>query len=198
MDILYYSNFCPNSQKVVQYISKAGLIEKINAICIDKRTVDPNTGQVHIQLENGKKIMLPPNVHSVPALLVKKKNYTALFGGEIIKYFEPAVLSKMKEAHMITGEPIGTSLTGATGNLNIISEQYTLYDLSPEELSAKGVGGRRPLYNYTSVAEETFSIPTPPDTWRPDKVDQSVTIDNLTQKRDSEIQQGAPKTPYGF
>jgi hypothetical protein len=198
MDILYYSNFCSNSQKVVQYISKAGLIERINAICIDKRSIDPNTGQVHIQLENGKKIMLPPNVHSVPALLVVKKNYNALFGGEIIKYFEPAVLSKMKEAHMITGEPVGTSLTGATGNLNIISEQYTLYDLSPEELSAKGVGGRRPLYNYTSVAEEIFSIPTPPDTWRPDKVDQSVTIDNLTQKRDQEIRQGAPKTPYGF
>lgn len=198
MDILYYSNFCSNSQKVLQYISKAGLIERINAICIDKRSIDPNTGQVHIQLENGKKIMLPPNVHSVPALLVVKKNYNALFGGEIIKYFEPAVLSKMKEAHMITGEPVGTSLTGATGNLNIISEQYTLYDLSPEELSAKGVGGRRPLYNYTSVAEEIFSIPTPPDTWRPDKVDQSVTIDNLTQKRDQEIRQGAPKTPYGF
>ena len=198
MDILYYSNFCPNSQKVVQYISKAGLIEKINAICIDKRSVDPNTGQVHIQLENGKKIMLPPNIHSVPALLVVKKNYNALFGGEIIKYFEPAVLSKMKEANMITGEPVGTSLSGATGNLNIMSEQYTLYDLSPEELSAKGVGGRRPLYNYTSVSDDTITIPTPPDTWRPDKVDQSVTIDNLTQKRDKEIQQGVPKTPYGF
>jgi len=198
MDILYYSNFCPNSQKVLQYISKAGLLEKINAICIDKRAVDPKTGQVHIQLENGKKIMLPPNIHSVPALLVVKKNYIALFGGEIIKYFEPAVLSKMKEATMFTGEPIGTSLTGSTGNLNIVSEQYTMYDLSPEELSAKGVGGRRPLYNYTSVLEDTFSIPTPPDTWRPDKVDQSVTIDNLTQKRDMEIRQGAPKTPYGF
>ena len=198
MDILYYSNFCANSQKVVQYISKAGLIDKINAICIDKRSVDPNTGQVHIQLETGKKIMLPPNIHSVPALLVVKKNYNALFGGEIIKYFEPAVLSKMKEATILTGEPIGTSLTGATGNLNIVSEQYTLYDLSPEELSAKGVGGRRPLYNYMSVAQDTFSIPTPPDTWRPDKVDQSVTIDNLTQKRDNEIQSGIQKTPYGF
>ena len=198
MDILYYSNFCANSQKVVQYISKAGLIDRINAICIDKRSIDPNTGQVHIQLENGKKIMLPPNVHSVPALLVVKKNYNALFGGEIIKYFEPSVMSKMKEATMRTGEPIGTSLTGATGNLNIMSEQYTLYDLSPEELSAKGVGGRRPLYNYTSVENDVFSIPTPPDTWRPDKVDQSVTIDNLTQKRDKEIQQGVQKTPYGF
>ena len=198
MDILYYSNFCPNSQKVIQYISKAGLIDRINAICIDKRTIDPKTSQMHIQLETGKKIILPPNIHSVPALLVVKKNYNALFGGEIIKYFEPAVLSKMKEATIMTGEPVGTSLAGSTGNLNIVSEQYTLYDLSPEELSAKGIGGRRPLYNYTSVAEETFSIPTPPDTWRPDKVDQSVTIDNLTQKRDMEIRQGTPKTPYGF
>jgi hypothetical protein len=197
MDILYYSNFCPNSQKVVQYISRAGLIDRINAICIDKRTIDPTTGQIHVQMENGKKIMLPPNIHSVPALLVVKKNYNAIFGGEIIKYFEPAVMSKMKEANMLNGEPVGTSLTGATGNLNIISEQYTLYDLTPEELSAKGVGGRRPLHNYTSV-EQSFTIPTPPDTYRPDKIDQSVTIDNLTHKRDQDIKQGLPSTPYGF
>jgi len=198
MDILYYSNFCPNSQKVVQYISKAGLIDKINSICIDKRSIDPKTGHVHIQMENGKKIMLPPNIHSVPALLVVKRNYSALFGAEIITYFEPALLSKMKEATMLNGEPIGISLTSTTGNLNIMSEQYTLYDLTPDELSAKGVGGRRPMYNYTSVDESVYSIPTPPDTYRPDKIDQSVTIDNLTQKRDKDISTGAPVTPFGF
>ena len=43
MDILYYSNHCPNSQKVIQYIAKFGLIDKLNAICIDKRSVDSNT-----------------------------------------------------------------------------------------------------------------------------------------------------------
>lgn len=198
MDILYYSNFCPNSQKVIQYISKAGLIDKINAISIDKRSVDPKTGQVQIQMENGKKVLLPPNIHSVPALLVVKRNYSAIFGPEIIKHFEPAVLAKMKQANSIAGEPIGISLTGTTGNMNIVSEQYTLYDLTPDELSAKGTGGRRPMYNYTSV-DQTFTIPTPPDTYRPDKIDQSVTIDNLTQKRDQDIRVGAaPATQFGF
>ena len=198
MDILYYSNFCQNSQKVIQYISKAGLIDKLNAICIDKRMVDPKTGQMQIQMENGKKILLPPNVHSVPALLIVKRNYSAIFGQEIIKYFEPAILAKIKDANSITGEPVGISLTGSTGNLNIVSEQYTLYDLTPEELSAKGVGGRRPMYNYTSDDQPSFSIPTPPDTYRPDKVDQSVTIDNLAQKRDQDIKTGVPQTPFGF
>ena len=82
MDILYYSNHCPNSQKVIQYIAKFNFIDKINAICIDKRSIDKVSGQVFVQLENGKKIMLPPNVHSVPALLIVK-NRSFLFFARI-------------------------------------------------------------------------------------------------------------------
>jgi hypothetical protein len=142
---------------------------------------------MHIQMENGKKIMLPPNIHSVPALLVVKKNYNAIFGGEIIKYFEPAVMSKMKEANILNGEPVGTSLTGTTGNLNIVSEQYTLYDLTPEELSAKGRGGMRQMYNYVAASENTLSINTPPETYRPDKISSNVTLDTLQQQRNEEV-----------
>jgi len=29
MDILYYSNYCQNSKKVLQFITKNGLVEKI-------------------------------------------------------------------------------------------------------------------------------------------------------------------------
>jgi len=198
MDVLYYSNFCPNSQKVIQYISKGGLIDKINAICIDKRTVDPNTSQVFVQMENGRKILLPPNVHSVPALLVVKNNYKALFGGEIIQYFEPSVQKKIDQAHRNNGEPVGITLGSSSAGVSIVSEPYTFYDLTPDELSAKGNGGRRQMYNYISANHEMYSIPTPPDTYRPDKIGESVNIDSLTQKRNSEISTSEHATPFGF
>jgi hypothetical protein len=62
-----------------------------------------------------------------------------------------------------------------------------LYDLSHEELSAKGSSHRRPLYNYVSVNEDFITIPTPPDDYQPDKVGNAVTVDTLQQKRIDEI-----------
>ena len=199
MDILYYSNHCPHSQKVVHYISRAGLIDKLNAICIDKRKVDPNTGQILIQLENGKNIMLPPNVHSVPALLVVKNNYKALFGKDIVQYFEPSVKEATSVAQKNNGEPIGISLTPSSAGVTIMSEQYTLYDLTPDDLSAKSQSTKRPMYNYVSATNhQSYQIPTPPDTYRPDKVDSSLTLEDLEKKRNTEVSGGAPATPFGF
>ena len=202
MDILYYSNYCPNSQKVIQYISKNALIDKINAICIDKRVIDKNTGQIYVQLENGKKIMLPPNVHSVPCVLLTKKNYSAIFGGEIIQYFDSAFaknISGAREQLKQNQEPIGITLQPSSAGVSILSEQYTMYDLTPDDLSAKSRSAKRPMHNYVSANHESYKIPTPPDTYRPDKIGESVSIETLTEKRNSEINPtGAPSTPFGF
>ena len=196
MDILYYSNHCPHSQKIIHFISRAGLIDKLNAICIDKRTVDPNTGQIYIALENGKKIMLPPNIQSVPALLIVKQNYRALFGKDIMAYFEP--LTK-EQAQQLQGEPIGISLASSSAGVAIHSEQYTLYDLSPDDLSAKSTSAKRPMYQYVSAqSHQPYQIPTPPDTYRPDKVDSNLTVESLEQKRNIEVSSGAQATPFGF
>lgn len=203
MDILYYSNYCQNSQKVIQYISKNALIDKINAICIDKRVIDKNTGQIYVQLENGKKIMLPPNVHSVPALLIIKNNYSAVFGGEIIHYFDSTFAKNQTANNPRTQlqqnqEPVGISLQPSSAGVSILSEQYTMYDLTPDDLSAKSRSAKRPMYNYVSANHESYVIPTPPDTYRPDKIGESVSIETLTEKRNSEIQPSGPSTPFGF
>ena len=198
MDILYYSNHCPHSQKVIHFISRAGLIDKINAICIDKRITDPTTGQIFIQLENGKKIMLPPNIQSVPALLMVKHNYRALLGNDIIKYFEPSVKEQTEQAQG-NGEPVGMSIATSSAGVAIVSEQYTLYDLSPDDLSAKSTSGKRPMYHYVSAqSHQPYQIPTPPDTYRPDKVDPSLTLEAIEQKRNTEVSGGGPSTPFGF
>lgn len=89
MDILYYSNYCKYSKNVLKYIVSNGLIEKINAICIDKHRIDKTTGQQMIILENGNSVILPPNIHSVPSILLKT-NFNVICGeNEIIKYLAP-------------------------------------------------------------------------------------------------------------
>ena len=71
--ILYYSNFCEHSKKLLQSISKANVSKDIHFICIDKRTKDANN-KIYIILENGQKIIMPENVSRVPALLLLNQN----------------------------------------------------------------------------------------------------------------------------
>lgn len=189
MDTLYYSNHCKHSQRVLQFLIKGNLGNQLNFLCIDKRTRDPNTNHIYLTLENGQRIMMPPHVHSVPALLLAKQNYRVLLGEEIIQHFHGAVSrAQGVQAHRQAVEPVGISLAQSNQGMSIMSEQYSAYNLTPDELSAKGVGGRRPLYNYVSANQDVISIYTPPDTYQPDKVDTSVTLDNLQQKRIDELQ----------
>jgi hypothetical protein len=85
------------------------------------------------------------------------------------------------------GEPMGFHLGGSSGGCNIMSEQFTFYDMSPDDLSAKGKGGMRQLYNYVSANDDINLINTPPDNYRPDKLSNNVTIDKLQQQRLDEI-----------
>lgn len=189
MDVLYYSNFCKHSQKIIQFLSRGGLLESISAICIDKRGRDPKTNQTIIVSENGEKSLLPPNVQSVPALLLVKNNYQVILGEDIIQHFEPAMRNKISNANLGNGEPFGYAINTASGSggSNIMSEQFTYYDMSPEELSAKGNGGARQMYNYVAADQDALFIQTPPDTYKPDKIGESVTIDELQQQRNVEV-----------
>lgn len=194
MDILYYSNYCKHSQKLVQTLVKGNLSDKISFICIDKRKYDAKTNQTFIILENGSKVVLPPNLHSVPALLLIKNSYKLILGDDILKHFHPLLKQQSEKAVHFNGEPQGYHLGGFSRGTNIVSEQYTYYNMTPDELSAKGKGGGRQMYNYVSATEDLSFINTPPDNYRPDKLSSNVTIDNLQQKRLDEIKQVGSQT----
>jgi hypothetical protein len=150
---------------------------------------------MYIILEDGKRVIMPPNIQSVPALLLVKQSYRVLLGEDIIHYFQPKVRDAIKSSNY-NGEPTGVSLMASNQGMNIISEPYTMYNLTPEELSAKGNGGRRQLYNYVSASQDVFSIPTPDDTYKPDKISNDLTIDNLQEKRNNEIPNNMPPPPF--
>jgi hypothetical protein len=79
--ILYYSNFCDHSKKLLQSVSKTSVSKDIHFICIDKRVKDNN--KIFIILENGQKIIMPENVNRVPALLLLNQGYNVLYGEAI-------------------------------------------------------------------------------------------------------------------
>jgi len=196
MDILYYSNYCIHSKKIIAYIVKENLTNQLNCICIDKRQRDSFTNQTHILLDNGEKIMLPPNVHSVPALLLVKQNYRVVLGDDILPLLHPLV-KKQRDAAVAHsgGEPMAFSIGGSSAN--VISEKYTSYDLTPEELSAKGISNNRQISGYVQADDNNFIIPTPPDTYKPDKIGSGISLDDLQQKRNYEMNQFFPNTsPY--
>lgn len=186
MDILYYSNYCKYSNKMIQYLAKNNLTNKMNCINIDKRTRNPNTNQTFIQMENGTTVLLPPNVHSVPSLLLVKDKYAVIVGEEIYQYLSPKVSVQNAVATNYNGEPEAYMFVGSNTGVNIMSEQYTFYDMSPDELSSKGRGGMRQMYNYVPAMQEGFTIPTPPDNYRPDKVT-SESLEELQSKRNADV-----------
>jgi len=187
MDTLYYSNYCKHSQKVLQFLVKGNLVNELNCLCIDKRSRDQHNNQMYIVLEDGKRVIMPPNVHSVPALLLVKQNYRVILGDEIISHFQPKVKQQAQKATNFNGEPMGISLTPSNNGMNIVSEQYTMYNLTPEELGTKGQGGRRQMYNYVSVSDNIQTIYTPPDNYQPDKVSNEMTVDKIQQKRNQDV-----------
>ena len=195
MDILYYSNYCKHSQKIIQILVKNNIINEISCICIDKRSINKQNGQVYISLENGSKVILPPNVKIVPSLLLINQQYKIIVGDAIISYFHPQIKSQTYNATINSGEPTGYVLTASTGGTNIMSEKFTDYNMTPDELSSKGNGNRRELHNYVQYSDKITIINTPPDTYQPDKLSGDVTIDKLQQSRMDEIK-GSAKSNF--
>jgi hypothetical protein len=186
MDLLYYSNYCKHSQKVVNFFVKNNLTHLANFICIDKRKVDPNTGQTTVLLENGTEIMLPPNIHSVPALMLVKDNYRIVYGSDIMGHYGSEIKTQMNDATSGEGEPSGFSFGTSNGD-NIVSEKFTFFGASPEDLSAKGSSQNRQMHHYVPAGGNASTINTPPDTYRPNKLSENVTVDSLQQQRNEEI-----------
>ena len=146
--ILYYSNFCEHSKKLIQTISKLNVSQDIHFICIDKRVKDSNN-KIFIVLENGQKIIMPENVNRVPALLLLNQGYNVLYGESILQYLKPKQEVAVRQATQNNMEPMAFSFGG--GFSSVVSDQYSFLDQAPEDLEAKGNGGMRQMHNYVDL-----------------------------------------------
>ena len=171
-DLLYYSNYCENSKKLLSILSKSSVGSEIDFICVDQRTQEPN-GKVMIILANGFKVALPSTITKVPALLLPKHGYQVLFGDQIYQHLQPKEKQAIMTATKNQGEPESFAL--GAGNFGISSDNFCYLDIASEDLLAKGSGGMRQIHNYVTVDQAqnaTLNIETPPDNYQPDKVSQ--------------------------
>jgi hypothetical protein len=162
----------------------------MNFLSVDRRTVDPVSGQTYLILDRGTKVMLPPNVQSVPSLVLINQNFRVLSGAEIYGHLTPKLQDMTDRATGNNGEPLGYQIGGG----DIVSERFTDYGMSPDELSSKGRGGMRQMHNYVPAAHSGFMIPTPTDDYTADKVGE-VDMESLQQKRNSEVTNATKNMP---
>jgi hypothetical protein len=184
--ILYYSNFCDHSKKLLQTVSKTQVSKDIHFICIDKRERDQN-GKVNIILENGQKIIMPENVTKVPALLLISDGFKVLYGDNIYSHLKPKHETATRQATNNNMEPMSFSL-GGNGGFGIMSDQYSFLDQDSDALNTKGDGGLRQMHNYVTLAHsDIITTPTDDHKYNQDKVPESMTIEKLQQMREQEF-----------
>ena len=185
--ILYYSKFCDHSNKLLQTLSKTTQ-KDMHYICIDKRVKDTNN-KTFIVLENGQKIVMPENVHRVPALLLLNQNYQVLYGEAILNHLKPKQEVAVRQATQNNMEPMAFSF-GSGGFSDIVSDAYSFLDQGSEELQAKGNGGMRQMHNYVDLNySDKISTPNDEQEYKgANKISGELTIEQLQQQRDSELQ----------
>lgn len=189
MDVLYYSNLCKHSQTLLGILSKSNIHNKFYYVCIDKRVTEGNN--VNIILENGSKILLPNIIKNVPSLLLPNHGNRVLTGGEILTYIE---LNNTQSQSTGIDEPSPFALATNVSD-NISSDKFSFLDMTDDDLTAKGGGGTRQMYNYVQLDMNPL-IATPSEDYESDKMSSqdNSEYDNYVKERE----QSTPKqqTPY--
>jgi hypothetical protein len=186
--ILYYSNFCEHSKKILNTLSKSSIAKDIHFICIDKRIKDKDN-KIYIILPNEQRIIMPENISKVPALLLLNNNYQVLYGEAIYNHFKPQEKQITKQATNNQLEPMAFSFGGLCSG--IASDNYSFLDMDSEELGTKGNGGLRQMHNYVSLNNsDSFTISTPSDDFEytsSKPKEGEIKIEDLQKQRDMEI-----------
>jgi hypothetical protein len=198
--ILYYSNFCEHSKKLLQNLSKTSVANDIHFICVDKRIKESN-GKMFIVLENGQKIIMPENVNRVPALLLLDQGFRVLYGEEILNNLKPKQQVAVQQATQNNMEPMAFSFGAIFGGGGFVqSDNYSFLDMDSDSLSAKGNGGTRQMHNYVDINySDTISTPQDDHDYKgSNKISGELTIEQLQQQREQELQKIVGNKPMPF
>ena len=180
--VLYFSNYCNNSKNIMNKIIKDYQNPSdIHWACIDNRTKEGNN--TYILLKNGTKLLMPDIINRVPALL-------SLIDYKTPTHNNPHPQQQQQPQHFQNDEPEAFSLGNSINlNNNVLSDQYSAWNLDSDQLSAKGEGGILQMHNYVNVNYKdniTTSIPSEKISRQP-RMSESMTIENLQKKRDLDM-----------
>ena len=190
--VLYYSNYCEHSKKLIQALAKSALSKEIHFACIDNRFTTKD-GKTMIVLENAQQLVLPDTVVRVPALLLLNENFRVVYGEDIYQHFRPKEEVVQRQATQQNMEPNAFSFSSAcSGGFGIVSDQFSFLDMNAEELNAQGAGGLRQMHSYvpSNYTDQMHSVPEEAggaDLKKAGKLSQELTVDKLQQMREQEM-----------
>lgn len=186
MNILYYSNYCPHSNKLINKLSKSLIKNDFSYISLDNRT--KKDGKLFVKLRNGDEFEIQEKITKVPALLLESYGGRVLFGDEIHDFINNCE----SESNTNNNEPSPFSFSG--GSDNIVSDFFSYLDIPTNEFSAAdGNAGMSQIYNYATIDYNTY-MNTPPDTYSPDKIstDENL-LEKLVESRNKDVPLPEPR-----
>ena len=142
--ILYYSNYCQHSTKLLQNITKMSVDKQIHFICIDNR--EQNQGKTFIIMKDGSKMIMPENVTKVPALMLLNDNYKVIYGESIISY-----INRLRPQ-----EPSNQVSTQMHQNQNLSNNSS--FNQEPSCFSFSNTGSFHTLYILNNLISEDFIL----------------------------------------
>lgn len=183
--IIYYSNFCNHSKKLVKDLSKSQISENIHFICIDNRTKEND--KIYIVLNNNQKIILPECINRVPALM-NLKDFSVYFGEDIGKNLENQQKEITKVATQNNLEPMAFSF--GFGLNGVTSDNYSFLDTPSEDLKATGNGGIRQLHQYFKYDQNDIITKDESENYKSknsEKLPKNLTVEQLENQREMEL-----------
>lgn len=180
--ILYYSEYCNHSKKLIIELSKSQIMKDIHFIKIDKRLKD--NGKTFVILDNNQRIILPDAVTKVPALL-RMNDFRFFFGDEIKSNLQQHQTNITKVATNNNLEPLSYSL-GYGGGGGIVSDTYSFLDMDDKDLSASGDGGMRQIHSYVKINDDT-SIYTQEENNNQKRGEGNTNIEHLIKQRENDL-----------
>ena len=136
-------------------------------------------------LENQQKLIMPPTVTKVPALVLLTQGHHVLFGDQIYQHLQPRENNFSQKIASMPNEPSAFSMnTCALGG--VASDNYSFLDQNADSMAAKGDGGLRQMHQYATL-DYADKIETPPDNYEPNTIgNQGMTLEQIQQKRNNE------------
>ena len=199
--VLYYSNYCKSSNKVLQLLSKYDMKNQVHFVCIDGR-INKN-GNMYAILQNGQEMLIPKNISAVPSLIVLNQQYNVISGVDnIMNFFQRNIEKQINVSTKNNTVPISThtndefSAFGGFGG-GIVSDHFSFLD---QDVSTKGDGGTRQMHYYATVNDNAITQNVNATSYETsgNKIKDGDTslLDKYKQERDADLRMYAPPQKY--
>ena len=173
--VLFYSNHCEHSRKILRALSQSAVSKDISFVCIDSRIT--KDGTTYAVLESGKHIPLPNVLSEVPSLLMLEKGNSLVVGDKIMGF-----ISRDNGSVQATSDPAAFSFSEMAG----LSDGYAYLDVGAEEMLAQGNGGNRIMHSFMGLSDGG-SITTPVQTDDRAPTLRNVDMDQYMTQRANEV-----------